>query len=110
FWTHVKEHVEHLHVKDATWIPTKNDADYNWPGEGQGRVRDILQDALASGYNAGVSIEPHMVVVFHDAGSKVNDEEMRANFVEYGRHLDKLIQEIKADVADRAAQSATMEG
>jgi sugar phosphate isomerase/epimerase len=95
FWTHVRDHVVHIHVKDATWVPAKNDADYNWPGEGQGRVRDILKDAFARGYNGGISIEPHMVVVFHDAASKANDDAMRKNFVEYGRRLEKLIAEVK---------------
>lgn len=95
FWTHVRDHVGHIHVKDATWVPAKNDADYNWPGEGQGRVRDILKDALARGYNGGISIEPHMVVVFHDAGSKANDDAMRKNYVEYGQRLEKLIKEVK---------------
>jgi sugar phosphate isomerase/epimerase len=95
FWTHVRNHVVHIHIKDATWNPTKNDADYNWPGEGQGRVRDILKDAFARGYNAGISIEPHMVVVFHDAGSKASDDAMQANFIEYGRRLEKLIAEIR---------------
>ncbi len=32
FWTHVRDHVVHIHVKDATWVPSKKDADYNWPG------------------------------------------------------------------------------
>jgi len=91
FWEHVRDHVAHIHVKDATWDPAKNDADYNWPGDGQGRVRDILEDAFARGYDGGVSIEPHMVVVFHDANSKSNDDAMRANYVEYGRRLEKLI-------------------
>jgi sugar phosphate isomerase/epimerase len=95
FWTHVRDHVVHIHVKDATWAPAKNDADYNWPGEGQGRVRDILKDAFARGYDGGISIEPHMVVVFHDAASKANDDAMRKNFVEYGRRLEKLINEVK---------------
>lgn len=95
FWTHVRDHVVHIHVKDATWNPKKKDADYNWPGEGQGRVRDILKDAFARGYDGGISIEPHMVVVFHDAGSKANDDAMRKNFVEYGRRLEKLISEVK---------------
>src|SRR6266702_8754906 len=93
FWEHVRDHVVHIHVKDATWDPAKNDADYNWPGEGQGRVREILKDAFARGYDGGISIEPHMVVVFHDAGSKSNDDEMRKNYVEYGRRLEKLISE-----------------
>lgn len=96
FWTQVRGHVAHIHVKDATWNAAKNDADYNWPGEGQGRVRDILRDAFARGYDAGISIEPHMVVVFHDAQSKSNDDAMRANFVEYGRRLEKLIAGIRA--------------
>jgi sugar phosphate isomerase/epimerase len=95
FWTHVRDHVAHIHVKDATWVPAKNDADYNWPGEGQGGVRDVLKDAFARGYNGGISIEPHMVVVFHDATSKANDDAMRKNFVEYGRRLEKLIAEVK---------------
>jgi sugar phosphate isomerase/epimerase len=96
FWAHVRDHVVHIHIKDATWNPAKNDADYNWPGEGQGRVRDILKDAFNRGYDGGISIEPHMVVVFHDAGSKASDDAMQANFVEYGRRLEKLIAEIRS--------------
>jgi len=105
FWEHVRDHVVHIHIKDATWNPAKNDADYNWPGEGQGRVRDILTDAFARGYDAGISIEPHMVVVFHDAQSKAsNDEAMRKNFVEYGRRLEQLIQNLKPEAQTVAAR------
>jgi len=97
FWTHVRDHVAHIHIKDATWNEAKRDADYNWPGEGQGRVRDILADALARGYSAGVSIEPHMVVVFHDAESKTtNEAAMARNFIDYGRVLTELLQDISA--------------
>lgn len=99
FWSNVKPHVAHLHIKDARWNPAKNDADYTFPGEGDGAVRRILADALAGGYNAGISIEPHMVVVFHDAGSKANDDAMRQNFVEYGRRLEQMIHSIKSGLA-----------
>ncbi len=96
FWTNVRDHVAHLHIKDATWNPAKNDADYNWPGEGQGRVRDILKDALARGYDAGISIEPHMVVVFHSTQAAASNEDaMLANYIEYGRRLEKLIHEAR---------------
>lgn len=94
FWEHVRDHVVHLHVKDATWVPAKKDADYNWPGEGQGCVRAILQDAKARGYSGGVSIEPHMVVVFHDTSSTTQStpqDAARSNFVEYGRRLERLM-------------------
>ena len=96
FWEHVRDHVVHIHVKDATWNAAKNDADYNWPGEGQGKVREILTDAIGRGYDAGISIEPHMVVVFHDANSKASNEAaMSKNYVEYGRVLETMLGEIR---------------
>jgi sugar phosphate isomerase/epimerase len=103
FWEHMREHSAHIHIKDATWNPEKNDADYNFPGEGQGRVRDILKDAIKNGYDAGISIEPHMVVVFHDADSAASDDTMYDNYVEYGRRLEKLIAEVKAELAEEPA-------
>ena len=95
FWEHLRDHVEHIHIKDATWNTDKKDADYNWPGEGQGRVHDILSDALKRGYDGGISIEPHMVVIFHDSNSKsANEDTMRKNYVEYGKVLETLIADI----------------
>jgi sugar phosphate isomerase/epimerase len=91
FWTHVRDAVVHLHVKDARWNPAKNDADYAWPGEGDGAVRRILQDALGRGYAGGISIEPHMVAVFHSENAAAQDDVLRANFVEYGSRLERLI-------------------
>ena len=99
FYTHVKSQVVHVHIKDAKWNPAKNDADYTFPGEGDGKVRPILKDLLASGYDAGISIEPHMVVVFHDAASKASDEAIGANYVEYGRRLEKMIDGLRAEIA-----------
>ncbi len=99
FWEHVRDHSAHIHIKDATWNAAKKDADYNWPGEGEGRVRDILKDALARGYDAGISIEPHMVVVFHDAQAKTSNEAaMQKNYVEYGRRLEAMIGEIQTEL------------
>jgi sugar phosphate isomerase/epimerase len=97
FWSQIRDHVVHIHVKDASWDSARNDAVYNWPGEGQGKVREILSDALRRGYDAGISIEPHMVVVFHDTDAKTKDreKEARTNFVEYGRRLSDLLSELK---------------
>jgi sugar phosphate isomerase/epimerase len=97
FWTHVRDHVLHIHIKDATWNPARNDADYNWPGEGRARVRDVLNDAFARGYDAGISIEPHMVAVFHDAKlQSTDDAAMQRNFIEYGRRTEQLVKELKS--------------
>jgi len=95
YWQHVKDHTSHIHIKDCIWMKEKNDADYTFPGEGDGRVRDILKDAIDSGYDGGISIEPHMAVVFHDKDSEANEEDMFNNYVEYGRRLEAIIKEIK---------------
>jgi sugar phosphate isomerase/epimerase len=92
FWVHVRDHVVHIHIKDATWNPARNDADYDWPGEGQGRVRDVLRDALARGYDGALSIEPHMVTVFHDPQAKAaNDAALMENYLQYGRRLEEMV-------------------
>ena len=98
FYEHVKPHIVHVHVKDARWNPAKNDADYTMPGEGDGKVRPILKDLLANGYSGGISIEPHVAVVFHDATVKASDEVMFNSFVEYGRKLEKLVDEIQIEL------------
>jgi hypothetical protein len=60
-------------------------------------VRDILKDAVANGYSGALSIEPHMVVVFHDAQSKATgDDALRKNYLVYGRRLEKIVDELKS--------------
>lgn len=95
FYSHVKEFIAHVHVKDAAWNPARNDADYTYPGEGQGDVKRILTDLLANGYDAGISIEPHLAVVFHDANVKASAETQFDTYIEYGRRLMKLLAEIR---------------
>ena len=97
FYTHVKGHIAHVHVKDAIWNPAKKDADYTLPGEGHGQVHRILSDLLGGGYDAGISIEPHVAVVFHDASVKSNDGHMFETFVEYGKRLMGMVDEIKRE-------------
>jgi sugar phosphate isomerase/epimerase len=98
FYEHVREHIAHVHIKDAIWNPAKNDADYTMPGDGAGKVRPILKDLLANGYDAGISIEPHVAVVFHDASVKSSDEYMRQTFVEYGRRLMKMVDDLQFEL------------
>lgn len=98
FWTQVRDHSIHIHIKDATWNPAKNDADYNWPGEGQGHVRRILKDAFSRGYDGGISIEPHLAVVFHDATVTASADAQYSSYVDYGCRLEKLIAETKAEL------------
>ena len=98
FYHNVKQHVVHVHVKDARWNHAKNDADYTMPGDGDGKVRQILTDLIASGYSGGLSIEPHVAVVFHDSAVKASDEDMFNTFVEYGRRLMQLTDAIEIEL------------
>src|SRR5690242_6001879 len=85
FYTHLKPHSVHVHIKDARWNPAKNDADYTMPGEGDGYVREVIKDLLASGYDGAFSIEPHIAVVFHDASVHTSADQQFNSYVEYGR-------------------------
>jgi sugar phosphate isomerase/epimerase len=98
FYQNVKQHVVHVHVKDARWNHAKNDADYTMPGEGDGKVRQILTDLIGSGYSGGISIEPHVAVVFHDSTVQASDEDMFNTFVEYGRKLMLLCDSIEVEL------------
>jgi sugar phosphate isomerase/epimerase len=91
FWTQVRDRVVHIHIKDARWNPARSDADYTWPGEGDACVSRILADAIARGYHAGLSIEPHLAVVFHDASVQASAQAMFDSFIEYGRRLETLV-------------------
>jgi len=107
FYAHVREHIAHVHVKDAIWNNARNDADYTYPGEGAGKVREILKDLIETGYEGALSIEPHVAVVFHDASVKSSEEEMRQSFVEYGRRLMRIVDGINIELKLPAAVASS---
>jgi sugar phosphate isomerase/epimerase len=98
FYHHVKAHIAHLHIKDARWNPAKNDADYTYPGEGQGQVKRVVKDLLAAGYQGGISIEPHLAVVFHDASVKSSAADQFNTYLEYGRRLVRMLDDIQNEL------------
>jgi sugar phosphate isomerase/epimerase len=91
FYTHVKEHVAYVHVKDGVWDPGTQQITYTYSGEGNGDVVRIVKDLLQSGYDGGISIEPHMAVVHHDASVASPDEQRFRTYVEYGRRMERII-------------------
>jgi len=93
FWTHVKEHVAYIHIKDGR-VDEEGKTIYTWGGDGDGNVKEIIKDALDGGYDGGISMEPHLAVVFHDESVTSDADVMYANYVEYGRRFEALIREI----------------
>ena len=91
FYRQVKDHIAHVHIKDSRFHEDTGEEEYHWPGEGEGDVERILTDLRDSGYDGGLSIEPHMEVVFHDASVRSSDDARKANYVEYGRRLERML-------------------
>ena len=58
----------------------------------------IVKDLLSSGYDGGISIEPHLAVVFHDKSVTATDEEMTATYVEYGRRMEAMVERIRGEI------------
>lgn len=99
FYDHVRDHIAYVHVKDGIWNQNEQNTTYTWPGEGEGDVHKILQDLIVSGYDGGISIEPHMGAVFHDESVKTDDEKKYRMYIEYGHRTEKMIRDI-CDHAD----------
>jgi sugar phosphate isomerase/epimerase len=93
FYQKVKEHVAYIHIKDGVF---ENDQrKFTFPGEGKGHVKEILTDLINRGYDGGISIEPHMAVVLHEKDKKAEEEQMFANYVEYGRRIEAMVEDIR---------------
>jgi sugar phosphate isomerase/epimerase len=100
----VKPNMVHVHVKDGRWNKSKNDADYTFPGEGEGQTERIMADLVKTGYSGYISIEPHVAVVFHGAGAADNlspeqkAKEQYDSYVKYGRMLGEMLKKQGATV------------
>lgn len=91
YYSHVKDHIVHVHIKDSYMDADGKTEHYCFPGEGKGYVREIVKDLVKSGYDGYYSIEPHMEVVFHDDSATSTDDNRIANFVEYGRRFEEIL-------------------
>ena len=95
FYINVKEFVDYIHIKDGKWDAEQKKTVFSYCGEGDGDVAKILDDAIRSGYDGGISIEPHLACVFHEESAKPREEVMLESYVEYGRRLEQIISDIQ---------------
>jgi sugar phosphate isomerase/epimerase len=89
----VRDAVVYVHIKDAK--PVESGTKYTWCGEGAGYVRETVADLLAGGYEGGFSIEPHLGSVIHTGERAATDQELYDAYVEYGRRLVALVDEVR---------------
>ncbi|MEN8736174.1 MAG: sugar phosphate isomerase/epimerase [Akkermansiaceae bacterium] len=101
FYQKVKEHVVHVHIKDCTNPPAgaSEPAEYTLPGDGQGKVREILTELKNDGYTGGLAIEPHVATVFHATDGQEPDwQQCYDSYVEYGKATNALVTELGIEV------------
>jgi len=101
-WEHIREHVVHIHIKDACRDPQTGAKTYFFPGEGDCEVVKILTDAISLGYTGLFSIEPHMVTGIHDSSLKNSPEYRNTNFIEYGKITEDIFRSIGCSVRNGA--------
>jgi len=100
FYQNVKEHIAYVHIKDCLSPAGNNKEVYTYPGEGQGYVKEIIADLKACGYDGGISIEPHLAGVFHEADSVNADAGDPVEiYSTYGRQLMSIMASINYERA-----------
>lgn len=94
FYRAIRPYIAYVHVKDCRRAPGggKSDA-FTYPGQGDAHVPEVLADLLASGYTAGLTIEPHVAKIVHlGAGAAQGSPAERFHsYVRYGRELEQLL-------------------
>jgi sugar phosphate isomerase/epimerase len=93
YYSAVKEHVVYVHIKDG--LQKGSGTVYTYPGEGDGRVRDVLADLVGRGYEGGISIEPHVAAVVHEGKAASEAESAYDKYVEYGRRLMAIVEDLQ---------------
>lgn len=89
FYTHVKDYIEHIHIKDC--IFEEGIKKHTFPGDGDGDVCRVVEDLVRSGYKGDISIEPHMGIVYHEKQQiKASPEQRYATYIKYGKRLMKM--------------------
>lgn len=92
YYRAVRDHIVHVHIKDYirdASVPGGCRAVL--PGQGEGRVRDIVADLKRTGYDAWYSMEPHIVSVIHEGrDASGNEDRAREVFLQYGKTFEEL--------------------
>ncbi len=103
-WTYymsVRQDIVYVHIKDAKRIGTEDV--YTYCGEGDGYVREVIHDLWISGYDGGLSIEPHLAAIIHTGQQADSGEQLYESYTEYGRRLMRIVEETRPKARPIAA-------
>jgi sugar phosphate isomerase/epimerase len=94
YYKDVQKDIVYVHIKDARKVDGVDH--YCMCGDGDGYVREIVSDLLASGYDGGFSIEPHLAAVIHSGQQAESAEALYKSYTDYGRKLMEIVESIEA--------------
>lgn len=96
-----KPHIAYVHVKDYKRPATPGHAGECvacHPGQGDGRVKEVLTDLIQSGYDGGFSIEPHMTGAIHLGQDASQGKDAKSIYLAHGRATWKLLGDIQKEL------------
>lgn len=97
WYSGAKPYIEYVHIKSHTGpLPDGEDGHYTWPGEGGSMELQALTDLFESGYDGGISIEPHLETVIHEGKDITDAEAAYQTYTEYGRRTMEIVRQALA--------------
>lgn len=98
FYEALKPHTVYVHIKaNVGRNADGTEGEYVYPDDPRSvsMVAETLTDLFASGYDGGVSIEPHLAAVIHTGSRSASDEKLKSTYLEYGRRLMKIVEQAR---------------
>ena len=94
YYKSVRDDIAYVHIKDAKKVDGEDV--YTYCGEGDAAVKEIMSDLMKTGYDGGISIEPHLAAVIHTGESTDNAAELYQSYTEYGRRMMAMVESLTA--------------
>lgn len=96
FFQGLRGHISYVHIKDSLITAPGNENEFRFVGEGEARVKEILDILINKDkYNGVISIEPHVSAIAHAASNNVTDDDLYDSYLKYGRMLQEMLKSIK---------------
>ena len=93
FYRAALPYIAHFHMKDCKIAPDGS-VEHTMPGDGSCEVKAIMNHLCKTGYTGLFSIEPHIATQVHLGGTATAGLDQRGIYLEYGRRMNGIWDEI----------------
>ncbi|MBP7343141.1 MAG: sugar phosphate isomerase/epimerase [Clostridia bacterium] len=96
FFQGLRGNIDYVHIKDSLIAKPGLENEFRYVGEGEGRVREILDILINEDkYDGIISIEPHVSAIAHLADKPMSENDLFESYIKYGSMLNDMIASIK---------------